>query len=115
MKIIVKGKEYDLENIHITGNKTEEREVTVTTTADENIIHVYTSDDTYLTKLKKCISSNPKDWKIVDIIFKKDDAVSGVMIEGPKNGLSFRAGNPREYTEEQLTNIKDRLASVRRK
>ena len=112
MKITVKGKEYDLEELHITGNCSEEREVTVTTTADEDIIHVYTSDDVYLTRLKKLITANPDSWKITNLAFMKDGTLSGVMVIGPKNGLSFRAATEREYTDEQRASMVERGKAV---
>lgn len=117
MKIIAKQQgsnhdvEYELDDLHITGNSAEEREVTVTASADEDVIHIYTSDDTYLTKFKKLMAANPK-WKIVMVTRKSDGSIPGVMLEAPKNCLSFRAGLEREYTEEQRAAMRDRLRNI---
>lgn len=112
MKVVVKGKEYKLEDLHITGNCSEEREITVATTADEDIIHVYTSDDVYLTKIKKLILTNPKDWILKNIVFGKDNVISGVMVQGPKNGLSLRAALEREYSDEQKAAMAERARAI---
>lgn len=119
MKITVKEKErgedrtveYELDELHITGNSAEEREVTVTASADEDVIHIYTSDDSYLTKFKKLMSANPK-WKIIRVTHNSDGSVPGVMLEAPKNCLSFRAGLEREYTDEQRAAMRDRLRNI---
>ena len=90
MKIIVKGQEYELEQLHISGNKSEEREVTVTSVAADSYMRVYTSDDTWLTKIKKCVAANPKDWRIVSLMFHKDGTLSGVTAEAPKGWFTLR-------------------------
>ena len=92
MKIIVKGQEYELEELHISGNKSEDREVTVTSVAADSHMRVYTSDDVWLTKIKKCVAANPKDWQIVSLMFHKDGTLSGVTAECPKRCLSLRTG-----------------------
>ena len=109
MKIVVKGQEYELENLHISGNCAEDREVTVTSVAADSRMRVYTSDDTWLTKIKKCVAANPKDWQIVNLIFHKDGTLSGVTAEAPKRCLSLRVGieaHRIKTPEEQMARVK---------
>ena len=113
MKIVVKGQEYELEDLHISGNCAEDREVTVTSVAADSRMRVYTSDDTWLTKIKKCVAANPKDWQIVNLIFHKDGTLSGVTAEAPKGWFTLRtkaatlnlSDEEREIRAERLRNM----------
>ena len=108
-------KEYDLEDLTISGNASDESEVCVTALKSEDVADVYTSDNVYLTKFKKLVEANPDAWKITKIVERSDGTVSGVMLQIPKKCLSFRAGKESErvYTEEQKTELKERLAAAR--
>ena len=108
-------KEYDLEELTISGNASDESEVCVTALKSEDVADVYTSDNVYLTKFKKLVEANPDAWKITKIVERSDGTVSGVMLQIPKKCLSFRAGKESErvYTEEQKTELKERLAAAR--
>lgn len=110
-------KEYDLEELTISGNISDESEVCVTALKSEDVVNVYTSDNVYLTKLKKLVEANPDAWKITRVVERADGTVSGVMLQAPKKCLSFRAGKEveRVYTEEQKTELKERLAAARNK
>ena len=90
MVITVNDKEYELDDINITGNSSEEQEITITSVKADGLMHIYTSDNSYLTKAKKCIRVNPEEWKITNIVFRKDGSISGVMITAPKKYLTFR-------------------------
>jgi hypothetical protein len=50
-------KEYNLEELTISGNTSDESEVCVTALKSEDIADVYTSDNVYLTKFKKLIEA----------------------------------------------------------
>jgi hypothetical protein len=108
-------KEYDLEELAISGNPSDESEVCVTALKSEDVVDVYTSDNVYLTKFKKLIEANPDAWKITQVVERSDGTVSGVMLQAPKKCLSFRAGKEveRVYTEEQKIELKERLAAAR--
>lgn len=108
-------KEYDLEELTISGNASDESEVCVTALKSEDVADVYTSDNVYLTKFKKLVEANPDAWKITQVVERSDGTVSGVMLQIPKKCLSFRAGKESErvYTEEQKTELKERLAAAR--
>ena len=110
-------KEYDLEELTISGNASEESEVCITVLKSEDVADVYTSDNVYLTKFKKLIEANPDVWKITQVVERSDGTVSGVMLRVPKRCLSFRAGKEveRVYTEEQKNALAERLKNMRNK
>lgn len=108
-------KEYDLEELTISGNSSDESEVCVTALKSEGFADVYTSDNIYLTKFKKLIEANPDAWKITQVLGRSDGTVSGVMLRVPKRCLSFRAGKEAERTlsEDQKAELRERLAAAR--
>ena len=108
-------KEYDLEELTISGNTSEESEVCVTALKSEDIANIYTSDNSYLTKFKKLIETNPDAWKITQVVERSDGTISGVMLQVPKRCLSFRAGKEteRSLSEDQKTELRERLAAAR--
>lgn len=110
-------KEYDLEELTISGNSSEESEVCVTALKSEDFASVYTSDNVYLTRFKKLVEINPDAWKITQVVERSDGTVSGVMLQVPKRCLSFRAGKEveRVYTEEQKNALAERLRNMRNK
>lgn len=110
-------KEYDLEELIISGNPSDESEVCVTALKSEDVAEIYTSDNVYLTKFKKLIEANPNAWKIVNVVERSDGTISGVMLQVPKRCLSFRAGKEveRVYTEEQKNALTERLKNMRNK
>ena len=111
------SKEYDLEELIISGNASDESEVCVTALKSEDFADIYTSDNVYLTKFKKLVEANPDAWKIVQVVERPDGTVSGVMLQAPKRCLSFRAGKEveRVYTEEQKNALAERLKNMRNK
>lgn len=108
-------KEYDLEELTITGNASDESEVCITALRSEEIAEIYTSDNVYLTKFKKLIEANPDTWKIVKVVERSDGTVSGVMLQAPKKCLSFRASEKtgRIMTDEQKAAAAERLRAAR--
>lgn len=110
-------KEYDLEELTISGNASDESEVCVTALKSEDIADLYTSDNVYLTKFKKLVEVNPDAWKITQVVERPDGTISGVMLQAPKKCLSFRAGKETErvYTEEQKNALAERLRNMRNK
>lgn len=110
-------KEYDLEELTISGNASEESEVCVNALKSEDVANIYTSDNIYLTKFKRLIEANPDAWKITQVVERSDGTVSGVMLQAPKKCLSFRAGKEteRSLSEDQKTELRERLAAARNK
>ncbi len=108
-------KEYDLEELTISGNASEESEVCITALKSEGFADVYTSDNSYLTKFKKLIEANPDVWKITQVVERSDGTVSGVMLQVPKRCLSFRAAERvgRVMTDEEKAAAVERLRAAR--
>ena len=109
MKVNVNNREYDLDQLNITGNTQAEQEITVTASANERVIHVYTSRDAYFTRIKKLIAANPEGWNLTNIIFRSDGTISGVMAEGPKKGFGLRTALPvkRGASTEDVDDLSD--------
>lgn len=113
MKITVKGKEYELDDLVIKGTSLEEQELVVTAMRSEDFFEAYTSDNTYLTKLKKMVAANPKDWEIKDI-YESYGEITGVRFKAPKNLLSFRVSSKANtLSEEQKAANAERLKAAR--
>lgn len=75
-----------------------EAETTISIMRTEDIAVIYTSDNTALTKLKKKILANPRDWKITRLYKTAAGEVSGYEITCPKKFISYRLGET-EQTE----------------
>ena len=115
MKITIKGKEYVVEDLVIRGVDVDEQELIVNAMRDEDFLTVYTSDNIYLTKLKKLAVANPKEWEIVQIVEAKGN-ILGVKFKAPKKLLSFRTATvERTMTDEQRAAAAERLKAVRDK
>lgn len=106
-------KEYDLEELTISGNSSEESEVCVTALKSEDFASVYTSDNVYLTRFKRLVEVNPDAWKITQVVERSDGTVSGVMLQVPKRCLSFRAGKEVEVSEERRQAAAERMRALR--
>lgn len=120
MKVTVQNqykvlKEYDLEELAISGNASEESEVCVTALKSEDFADIYTSDNVYLTKFKKLVEANPDAWKIAQVVERPDGTVYGVMLRVPKKCLSFRAAERvgRAMTDEEKAAAAERLRAAR--
>lgn len=106
-------KEYELEELTISGNASDESEVCVTALKSEDVADLYTSDNVYLTKFKKLVEANPDAWKIVQVVERPDGTISGVMLQAPKKCLSFRAGKEVEISEERRQAAAERMRALR--
>lgn len=115
MKITVNNKQYELEDLHITGNSAEESEFNINLLSTDDYVKYYASGDKYFTKIKKNIVANPKDWKLTKLFFRSDGTLSGIEAHGPINGLSLRAGGDRQMSEEGKRALAERLAAGRNK
>ena len=109
------SKEYNLEELIISGNDSDESEVCITALKSEDFADIYTSDNVYLTKFKKLVEANPDAWKIVQVVERPDGTVSGVMLQAPKKFISFRAAERvgRVMTDEEKAAAAERLRAAR--
>lgn len=73
----------------------------------ESTIHIFTSDNTVLTKLKKCMAKNAKDWQCYEAGRDKAGFVMGYNFIAPKRAIRFVSGN--ERPEEQRIAASERM------
>lgn len=100
-----------MERIYITADQIEmvdcpvdEQETTVTFMRTDDMISVYSSDNTMITKLKKTLSGNSDDVKCWESNKTSDGRVSGYFFEMPKKYFTIKKSansSSRQVTEEQ--------------
>lgn len=96
----------------------EEQETTITINRTEGVIHLYTSDNTRVTKMQKLLNTKGTEWKLDKVTYNKDGEPTGYFFScNNKKMLSLRA-KPAEHapmSEEQKTKIAEALAEYRSK
>ena len=94
-----------------------EQETTINFTRDGNSVSIWTSDRTVMTKLDRLCVASPENYRCTDI--GRDLVgflISKTYCISDKKLLSFRsARQEREYTEEQLEEMRERLRIMREK
>lgn len=75
--------------IPVVGFGSSEQEVTISTTRDEDVMSIYVSDNTFLTKIKKILAGNSKNWKCWMI--GRDSGPTGYIFETKKKYLTIRS------------------------
>lgn len=90
----------------------EEQETTISLMRNENAAEIYTSDNTMLTKFKKLVASNPKDWQVIRVVKDSEGNYTGVFLKAPKNFVSFKTKN-KELSEEQRIEAAERMKKAR--
>ena len=78
------------EEIEVIHCPTEFQETTIEYLRNENIMHVFTSDNTSLTKLKKLVQKNPSEWLCWEGSRDEHGFITGYFFEGPKKYLTLR-------------------------
>ena len=96
----------------------EEQETTITISRSDGVIHLYTSDNTRVTKMQKLLNTKGSEWKLDKVTYNKDEEPTGYFFScNNKKMLSLRA-KPAEHapmSEEQKTKIAEALAKARSK
>lgn len=94
-----------------------EAETTISIARNESVAVIYTSDNTTLTKLKKRILANPRDWKVSRIYKTAAGDVGGYEITCPKKFISYRLGEVEqsEARKAQTAAAAERLRALRAK
>ena len=87
-----------------------EAETVITIARNDNKAVIYTSDNTTLTKLKKRILGNPRDWKVTKLYKTGAGDITGYEITCPKKFISYRLGEI-EQTEARKAQV---IASIER-
>lgn len=96
----------------------EEQETTITINRTDGVIHLYTSDNTRISKMQKLLNAKGTEWKLDKVTYNKDGEPTGYFFScNNKKMLSLRA-KPADrvpMSEEQKTKIAEVLAKARSK
>lgn len=106
--------EYTVDDLKaLSGVASDEQETTVQMSRTEDVAHVWTNDNTVITKIRKLMVKAPDQWKLVRVSTNAAGEAVGYFIECPKKMVAFRV--PRVYDEDGKAAIAARLASGRAK
>ena len=86
----------------------EEQETTIQISRDRNEAHIWTSDQTMITKLEKMVAINPGVYVIHDTTENEEGRVLAREYRMPKRLLSFRSPvkSSEEQRQQRLENLK---------
>ena len=79
--------------VAIKGLSGEEQETTVQMSRTEGIAHVWTSDNTAVTKIKKLMERAPDQWKLVKISTNAAGEPVGYFFECPRKAIKLGVEN----------------------
>lgn len=85
----------------------DEAETHISWMRGDSYISIFTSDNTTLTKLRKCMAKNPKDWKCTESGRDKSGNVLGYTFIAPRKAV--RLGGGSERSEEQRAAASERM------
>lgn len=92
----------------------EEQETSISMMRNDDKVLIFTSDNTFITKLKRVISRCPDNFKCYVSGYDRNNNPVGYFIEGPKKILSIRAGkSKRPLTTEQRAERAARMRKAR--
>ena len=105
----------DMNELESVQCPTEERETSICFGYSEDQAQIFTSDNTVITKIKKCVLKDPKAWKCYEA-GRIDGRVTGYFFETKKKNISFRAKlehEKRTLSAEERKILGDRLRKSR--
>lgn len=111
----------NFQSLSFSGEPIEDQETIIVFSRNSNTASVETTDPTVLTKLKRCVSTSPKDWNLTEVSVRQGEQdpmkVVSVCFECPKKLISIRSKTVtgREFTEEQRAEAAERLRNLRKK
>lgn len=94
----------------------EEQETTIQISRADGIIHLYTSDNTRISKMQKLINAKGTEWKLDKAAYNKDGEPTGYFFScSNKKMLGLRAKSTEHapMSEEQKAKIAETLAKAR--
>lgn len=94
------------------GVDVEEQETIISAMRGEDMIKIFTADNTMLTKLKKLMEAGKDQYTVESIGYSQEGNPICVTVVAPKRCLSLRAGNKREYSEEELEALRERMRKI---
>lgn len=94
----------------------EEQETTIQISRTDGVIHLYTSDNTRISKMQKLLNAKGTEWKLDKAAYNKDGEPTGYFFScNNKKMLSLRA-KPAErspMSEEQKAALAERFVKTR--
>ena len=93
------------------GTPLEEQETVINWLRIDDVIQIYTSDNTMLTKLKKLMASGPDQYTLTDVSYYEGNPCS-VTVTTQLRCLSLRAGNKRDLSDEERQALSDRMKQI---
>ena len=94
----------------------EEQETTITISRADGVIHLYTSDNTRVTKMQKLLNTKDTEWKLDKVPYNKDGEPTGYFFSCSNKkmlGLSAKSTEHAPMSEEQKAKIAETLAKAR--
>ena len=97
-----------------SGTSIDEQETTITAARADDYVRIYTSDNTMLTKLRKLLTAEDTEYRLVNVQYADVDRTTpvSVIVEAPSRCLSLRAGSKREMSDEQRQALAERMKQM---
>ena len=81
---------YTADELESVDASSDEQEVTIAAYRSDERMSLWVTDNTMLTKVKRCMRANPEEWKLERVEWHKEGTVAGYEFSFPKKYLSFR-------------------------
>lgn len=110
----------NIQSLSFTGISTDEQETVIIFGRNGDMASVETTDSTVLTKLKKCADTSPDEWVLTNVTTGPNESdptkITSICFKCPKKLVSLRLKSavPRELTDEERTEIAERMRGIRR-
>ena len=109
----------NIQSLSFYGVSTDEQETVIVFGRNSDTASVETTDSTVLTKLKRYADANPDEWVLTNVTTGQNESdpmrITSICFECPKKLISLRSKStsPRELTEEERTEIAERMRNAR--
>lgn len=111
--MVKQKKTYTVDDVvTLMGNSSDEQETSIVFERNSDKMSIWTSDNTMVTKLKKLMTNNPKEYKLVSISTYDGQPVA-YEFEAPKKLLTLKTNIPiPTLTDEQRAAKAERMKAV---
>lgn len=111
--MVKQKKTYTIDDVvTLMGNSSDEQETSIVFERNSDKMSIWTSDNTMVTKLKKLLTNNPKEYKLVSISTCDGQPVA-YEFEAPKKLLTLKTNIPiPTLTDEQRAAKAERMKAV---
>lgn len=101
-------KQISLEEIQVVSCKLDERETTINISKVSPVVTIWSSDNTFITKILRSAKKYPEGWKCFEGSRDSEGNITGYFFECPKRSICIRSGKKKvrssfaEDTEEEV-------------